>query len=60
MIRAAITFFTLALIALLLGAGGLAGISMEVAKMLLILFLVLSVLSFLGALITSRRKGSLL
>lgn len=60
MIRAAITFFALALVALLLGAGGVAGVSMEIAKMLLIVFLVLSVVSFLGALITSRGRGSLL
>ena len=60
MIRAAIAFFTLALIALLLGAGGVAGISMDIATMLLIVFLVLSVISFLGALITNRGRSSLL
>lgn len=60
MIRAAIAFFALALIALLLGAGGVAGISMDIATMLLIVFLVLSVISFLGALITNRGRSSLI
>lgn len=54
MIRAAIAFFVLALIAFALGAGGVAGISMDIGRILLIVFLVLSVLSFLGSLLTGR------
>jgi uncharacterized membrane protein YtjA (UPF0391 family) len=56
MIRAAIAFFVLALIAVLFGAYGIAGISMEVGKILLMVFLALAVLSFVGSLITGGRK----
>jgi len=41
----AIAFFVLAIIAGALGAGGVAGLSMDVAKWLVIVFLVLAVLS---------------
>jgi uncharacterized membrane protein YtjA (UPF0391 family) len=54
MIRAAITFFVLALIAMVLGAYGIAGLSMEIARILLFVFLALAVISFLGSLITGR------
>lgn len=45
-IELAIAFFVLAIIAAVLGAGGIAGISMDIAKWLVVLFLVLAVLSF--------------
>lgn len=54
MVRAAIGFFVLALIAILLGASGVAGVSMDIAKTLLVVFLILAVLSFVGSLITGR------
>lgn len=54
MVRAAIGFFVLALVAILLGASGVAGLSMDIAKTLLVVFLVLAVLSFVGSLITGR------
>ncbi|WP_134669491.1 DUF1328 family protein [Halorussus marinus] len=41
----AIAFFVLAIIAGALGAGGIAGLSMDVAKWLVIVFLVLAVVS---------------
>ncbi|WP_135827878.1 DUF1328 family protein [Halorussus halobius] len=41
----AIAFFVLAVIAGALGAGGVAGLSMDVAKWLVVVFLVLAVLS---------------
>lgn len=41
----AIAFFVLAIIAGALGAGGIAGLSMNVAKWLVIVFLVLAVVS---------------
>lgn len=41
----AIAFFVLAIIAGALGAGGVAGLSMDVAKWLVIIFLILAVLS---------------
>lgn len=43
----AIIFFVLALGAALLGARGIAGISMEIARILVIVFLVLAVVSLL-------------
>lgn len=57
MVRAAIAFFVLALIAMLLGASGIAGVSMEVGRTLLFVFLVLAVISFVASLITGRRSG---
>ncbi|MBO9667646.1 MAG: DUF1328 domain-containing protein [Bdellovibrio sp.] len=46
MLRAAIAFFILALVAFVLGANGVAGMSMEIGRILLIVFLVLAVISF--------------
>lgn len=43
----AIAFFVLAIIAGALGAGGIAGMSMTIAKWLVIVFLVLAVISLL-------------
>jgi uncharacterized membrane protein YtjA (UPF0391 family) len=54
MLRASIAFFVLALVALLLGASGIAGISMEIGRMLLFVFLVLAVISFVASLISGR------
>ncbi|WP_132057745.1 DUF1328 family protein [Halorussus amylolyticus] len=45
MLELAIAFFVLAIIAGALGAGGVAGLSMDIAKWLVIAFLVLAVLS---------------
>jgi uncharacterized membrane protein YtjA (UPF0391 family) len=41
----AIAFFVLAIIAGVVGAGGVAGLSMDIAKWLVIIFVVLAVLS---------------
>ncbi|WP_458186207.1 DUF1328 family protein [Haladaptatus sp. NG-WS-4] len=46
MLELAVAFFVLAIIAAAFGAGGVAGLSMDVAKWLVIVFLVLAVLSF--------------
>lgn len=43
----AIAFFVLALVAGALGAGGVAGLSMSIAKWLVLAFVVLAVLSLL-------------
>ena len=56
MIRAAILFFVLALFSVLFGAYGVAGISMEIGKILLMVFLALAVLSFVGSLVTGRKN----
>jgi uncharacterized membrane protein YtjA (UPF0391 family) len=46
LIGLAVTFLVLALIAYVLGARGIAGFSMEIAKWLVIIFVVLAVISF--------------
>lgn len=59
MVRAAISFFIIAIVAFLLGLGGVAGVSMEIGRTLLIVFLVLSVLSFLYSVITGKGPRNL-
>lgn len=54
MLRAAIGFFILALVAMVLGANGVAGVSMEVGKLLVFVFLVIAVLSLLVGLFTGK------
>ncbi len=46
MLNAAITFFVIALVAFILGASGLAGMSMEIGRVLLMVFLALAIISF--------------
>lgn len=58
MLRAAIAFFILAIVAFVLGASGIAGISMEIGRMLLIVFLILAVISFVMNMM-SGRKGKM-
>ena len=55
MVRTAISFFILAIIAFILGAYGIAGLSMEIGKTLLFVFLVLAVISYIGGAITGRK-----
>lgn len=59
MIRAAISFFILALVAYLVGAYGLAGISVEIGKSFLMVFLALGLISFLIFLITGNKTKGL-
>lgn len=59
MLRAALGFFVLALVAILLGVNGVAGVSLEVGRMLLFAFLVLSVLSLVAGLVTGRGPRNL-
>ena len=47
MLELALLFFVIALIAGALGAGGVAGMSMAIAKWLVVLFVVLAVISLL-------------
>jgi uncharacterized membrane protein YtjA (UPF0391 family) len=58
MLRAAIAFFVIALIAMFLGANNVAGVSAELGRMLLIVFLVLAVISFLVSLAGGRGTRS--
>ena len=57
MLRAAITFFVIALLAIIFGATGFAGVSMEIGKTLLGVFLVLAVISFIFSLVSGRKSG---
>ncbi len=47
MIRAAIMFFVFALVAYIFGAYSIAGLSMEIGRLLLIIFLALAFLTFI-------------
>ena len=55
MLRASIAFFIIGLLAVLLGANNVAGLSLEAGKILLFVFVALSVLGFLYTLVTGRR-----
>lgn len=59
MLRAALAFFIIALVAMALGAGGIAGVSMEVGRTLLFVFLVLAVVSLVAGLISGRSPKQL-
>jgi uncharacterized membrane protein YtjA (UPF0391 family) len=56
MLRLAVMFLVIALIAAFLGFGGVAAISWEGAKILFVIFLVLAVLSYLGGSFYRRRQ----
>jgi uncharacterized membrane protein YtjA (UPF0391 family) len=60
MLRAAIGFFIIAILAYAIGAGGIGGVSMDIGKTLLTVFLVLAVLSFLASIIMGRKKPLLI
>jgi uncharacterized membrane protein YtjA (UPF0391 family) len=55
MLWAAIAFFVLGLVAILLGANGVGGMSMDIGKTLLFVFLILAVISFIASLVTGRK-----
>ncbi len=55
MVRAAIGFFILAIVSVLFGLSGIAGISMDIAKMLIAVFLILATFSFLVSIFTGKR-----
>jgi uncharacterized membrane protein YtjA (UPF0391 family) len=57
MLRAAIIFFVLGLVAMLFGAYGIAGVSIEVGKVLLMVFIVLAILSFVVGLVRGGGSG---
>ena len=56
MLRTAITFFVLALVAMLLGVYNIAGISMEIGRLLLGVFLVLAIISYVVSIMGGRPK----
>ena len=55
MLRAAITFFIIGLVAFALGAYNIAGLSMDIGKILLYVFIGLAVLSFLASFFRNNR-----
>jgi uncharacterized membrane protein YtjA (UPF0391 family) len=55
MVRSAILFFVLAVVAYAFGAYGIAGISMDVGKILLTVFLVLAVISFIVSVVSGKK-----
>lgn len=57
MLRAAIIFFVLALISYLFGATGIAGLSMDIGRTLLWVFVVLAAISFVVSLVSGKRTG---
>lgn len=59
MLRAAIAFFILALLSIILGANNLAGLSIEIGKVLLFVFLALAVITFIVSLLTGRAPKNL-
>lgn len=59
MLRAALLFFVLGLVAILLGATGFAGLSIEIGKILLYVFLALTVISLVIGLISGKSPRSL-
>lgn len=56
MLRAAIAFFILAIVAIVFGANGIAGLSIDIGTSLLFVFLALILISFLVSL-GSRKSG---
>ena len=54
MLRAALAFFILSLLAYVMGATGVAGVSMDIGRILLVVFLVLAVL---GVVVDLARGG---
>ena len=57
MLQIAITCLIIALIAAVLGFGGIAGSFVGVAKILFVVFLILAVISFLGGGLRRGRSG---
>lgn len=55
MVRAAIAFFILGLISMLFGAYGVAGVSVEVGKLLLTVFVIMAIVSFVVSLVSGKK-----
>ena len=55
MLRAAIAFFILGLLAVLLGANEIGGLSVDIGKVLLFIFVILAIISFIASLFTGKR-----
>ncbi len=57
MLRTAILFFVIALVAMLFGFYGIAGVSVELGKILLGIFLVLAVITYLMSMFGGRPRS---
>ena len=57
MLRAAIAFFVIGLLAMLFGAIGVAGLSIEIGKSILGIFIVLAIISFVFSLMGSNKSS---
>jgi uncharacterized membrane protein YtjA (UPF0391 family) len=55
MVRAAVGFSIFGLLAIFLGANNIAGLSIELGKTLLVVFLICAVLSFLASVVRGRK-----
>jgi len=60
MLRASLAFFVIGLLAVVLGANNVAGVSIELGKTLLFVFFVLAIISFVASLVTGRGTKTLL
>ena len=60
MIRASIAFFILGIVAYVVGATGLAGLSVDIGETLLVVFLVFAAISFVAAMVTGKKPQALL
>ncbi len=57
MLRAAIIFFVVGLVAMFFGMNNVGGMSVELGKLLLFVFIGLAIVSFLVSLVGGRRSG---
>lgn len=56
MLRASFLFFVLGIISILLGVNSIAGLSIDIGKLLLIVFLTFSVISFFGSHLRGKKS----
>lgn len=56
MLKAAITFFILGLVAMLFGVFGVAGVSADLGEMILSVFFIFALMSFIGSAEIERKK----
>jgi len=57
MLRSAIIFFVIGLIAFFFGMNNIGGISIDLGKLLLLVFVALAIVSFLVSMVSGRRSG---
>jgi uncharacterized membrane protein YtjA (UPF0391 family) len=55
MLRAAVAFFVLGIVAIFLGANGVGGLSIEIGKFLLYIFVVLALITLLASMFLGKK-----